>query len=287
MRELLPLHPEFPRELGELKGRYRSLWLDGHLDLERERVGIVGARAAGPEVIAFVEEIAEKLARAGRIVVSGGALGVDSAAHRGAMRAGPGSTWVVAPSGREHPFPPTNADFFKELVASGNTILSQYPPDTPPMPARFLARNRVLVTLCKTLIVAQAGPRSGALNAATWARRLQKDLWIVPGPPWLEGFEGSYAMLDRGLGRVLRRKADLYRSLGVAHEPAPALPDVDLTPEQAAVLKALDFGPRHLDEIIASTGLGAPAVSTALLTLALENVVVEDPPSATYRRRSI
>jgi DNA processing protein len=253
--------------------------------LEAERVvAIVGSRKCATEAACFAEDLAGKLVQAGAVVASGGAVGIDAAAHRGALAAG-GRTWVVAGTGHERCFPDGHRDLY-EVVGQGPGAMIW--PFAPGYSARsaFVARNKILAALADAVVVVQAGVASGALNAAGCARDAHKPLWVVPAPPWMEkGFEGSWQLIEEG-ARPLRSVSAFLAALGLAGGDARPLPEPSrpLSDSETAVLCATSSTPLHLDEIAARAGAPAEAVSPALLTLALENVVVEGPPGF-FRRR--
>jgi DNA processing protein len=241
---------------------------------------VVGSRLAHPEASAFASTLAATLTRAGAVVASGGAVGIDASAHRGALDAG-GRTWVVAGTGCEHCFPPEHAALFDRVARGPGAMVWPFAPSSEARPGSFVARNRVLVAMSDAVVVVQAGFPSGALNAAAAARRLARPLWVVPPPPWLgSSFDGSRRLLDQG-ARPLQSVEALVRGLGLASAASSAASKPALRPlsgAETAVLAATSPVPLHLDEIASRAQSPAPAVTAALLTLALEDVVVEGPP---------
>src|SRR5690606_228303 len=119
----------------------------------------------------------------GVVVVSGGALGIDTAAHRGALRTGMG-TLVVAPASYCCAYPEQNRQLFAAIVEAGGGYLTSHGPGTPARRHAFFARNGLLISLCITVVLVQAPFRSGARHAFVWARRLKRPLWDVPHAPW-------------------------------------------------------------------------------------------------------
>lgn len=288
---LTALDPQYPSRLRGLTDAPASLTTCGG-SLEAERVvAIVGSRDATPAASVFARDLASTLARLGVVVVSGGALGIDAAAHRGALAAG-GRTWAVAGTGHGAVFPEQHAGLFEEIARGPGAMVWPFAPDYRHRSA-FLARNRVLVALADAVVVVQAGFPSGALRAASIARTLGRPLWVIPAPPWLDGFRGSRLLLDRGGARPLLFVDAFLASLGPlalraappeALEPIP--PARPLNQSEAAALDATSTAPLHLDEIASRAALSAQAASAALLTLALENVVVEGPPGFFTRRNA-
>jgi DNA processing protein len=269
-------------------------------------VGIVGTRRPCDGARAFARALAGEVSRAGGIVASGAALGIDTAAHEGALAAG-GRTWAIAPSGSDRVVPPSNIDLYRRIrQATGSAVLWPFARGVSGRRHTFLARNGVLAALSNAVVIVQAGAPSGALNTAKWARELGVPVWVVLPAPWdarrggigaaghvpsddsSPDFRGTQAELERGAKVLFGIKAFL-EEIGLA--PGSGAPPRQLTlprtlDERARrVLDGVISTPRHTDEIVAKVGLDAPTVTTALLTLALENVVVEGPGG--FFRRTI
>jgi DNA processing protein len=299
-----PLDGRYPARLRSLPDPPASISLRGApLDAEYA-VAIVGSRKADPAAYRFAYEVAGELARAGVAVVSGGAVGIDKAAHTGALDCG-GRTWAVAPTGHRHCFPPEHAELFDRIGAGPGAMLWPFPPGIRHRSA-FLVRNRILVALVDAVIVVQAGPISGAIHAAHCARRLNRPLWVVPAAPWAKEFAGSCQLLSEGAAPLVSAESFL-ESLGIpsggtpAEAESTALPlsapgagsiaaeqrivQRAFSPSEFALLGAISSVPLHLDTLAARAELGAQATRAALLTLALEDVVVEGPPGF-FRRRN-
>jgi DNA processing protein len=258
-------------------------------------VAVVGSRRARAGAIRFTEKLSAMLVGAGAVVASGGARGIDAAAHRGALAAG-GRTWVVAATGPTGCFPPEHAALFERVAGGPGAMLWPFgSKGRRSFRSAFPARNRILVTLADAVVVVQAGTASGALNAASWAVRLEKPLWVAPSAPWMRDFGGSRQLLREG-ALPLQSRRKLLRALGLAppsgalHAPpspprTPALPQ--LSPVESTVLAAMSTVPLHLDAVTIRSHLSAQETAAALLTLALENVVVEGPPGFFRRRNDI
>ncbi len=267
----------------------------GRLEAEHA-VAVVGARNATRDAIRFAERLCAGLVRAGAVVVSGGALGIDAAAHRAAIHAG-GRTWVIAGTGPDRCYPSDHAELFDTIGAGPGAMVWLFGPGPLPR-SSFLTRNRVLVALADAVVVVQAGLPSGALHAASWARRLQKPLWVVPAAPWSKGFEGSMRLLGEG-AKPLTWPAELLASLnlqavdGLVHPAEETGNNRDhprhkqaFSSNEIHILDVLSNVSLHIDAIAARSGESASAVAAALLTLVLENVVVESPPGFFRRRDS-
>ena len=184
IRLVCPGDPEWPSQLDALgAGRPWGLWVRGHIDLRfacLRSVSIVGTRAATGYGIHVTTELAAALAERGWTVVSGGAFGIDSQAHRGALAA-EGVTVAVLPSGLDVPYPRAHHDLFEAIVAHG-ALVSEQPPGRAPTRPGFLVRNRLIAALSRGTVLAEAALRSGALNTARHARDQNRPLMAVPGP---------------------------------------------------------------------------------------------------------
>jgi len=253
-------------------------------------VAIVGTRRPTPDAASFATGLARELASRGVVIVSGGAVGIDASAHEGAIAAG-GRTWVVSGTGHGVLYPSVHGPLFERVVATGGALVSPFAPGTTGHPSRFLQRNGVLVALADALVIVQARIPSGALNAALWARRLGRPRWVVCPSPWetsdvqaafagchLERRQGADALtsIDHFLGQMGIAGAPRPRGRGAASPPKPR------NANETKVLSSLGGTPLHVDEVVVRCGLPYPEVMTALLTLALDDVLVEGPEGS-YR----
>ena len=281
-----------PGRLSDLAAPPEQLFLRGELP-RVPGVAIVGTREASPQGMEYAFRLARELAEAGIAVLSGGAEGIDSAAHRGAL-AGGGPTVVVAPAGFDRPFPEDNAELFRTVVEQGGAYLSLVEASVPANRGIFFTRNSYLVALAHLVVVAESPIRSGARNAAAHARRLGRPLFVVPQGPWEYTARGCLAELQRG-ARCLMGVKDLLKELaaqnqhGVLLSPGatPSAPPNQQTldfsetsspeRERSALLEAVAGGAGSADEICLLIGVGAARVSELILTLRLEGVLVTDP----------
>jgi DNA processing protein len=276
-----PLHLVPPRH------RHRfpdGLAATGTLPSARPRtLAIVGSRDAVPEAVDYARHLAARAALQGIVVVSGGATGIDTAAHEGAMAAG-GPTWVVSPVPIGEVAPKENAPLFARAAASGGAVVTRQLRSAILKSSIYFKRNELLVALADALVVVQAGQRSGALNAAKHARDLGVPCWAVPGPPWLgAAMRGCAHLIDAGFARPLWRTEQV---LGDARAPRTDDSSPSQLPlEATAVLAALEENPTHLDEIVDKSGIRAGTVTVQLLTLAGLGVVLEHPPGWFRRLR--
>ena len=270
-----------PPRLADLAEPPERLWLRGELP-RGPAVAIVGTRYPSAEAIAFTKTLAGDLAAAGVAVLSGGAKGIDTAAHEGALDVG-GVTVVVAPAGFNRPFPEKNGPLFRRVVDARGAYLSLRADDVAADQGIFFPRNACLVAMAHAVVVTQLGFRSGAANAAKWARELGRPLFVVPHSTCVEEGVGAIIELRRGAQPVNRAK-EVLKHLTAAGLHALPRPPVqgDLFPAQPSleedpVLRALQGGAVHADEIAERTGLSVATVQQRILTLALSGVLVPGP----------
>ena len=279
---------EYPPRLRDLVDPPEAVYVVGELP-RGPSVGIVGTRDPTPEAERFATELSRGLTEEGVTVFSGGALGIDTAAHRGALDAG-GPTVVVAPSSFDRPFPSEHESLFREIVDAGGAFLTTYPPGTIAHLHHFFERNALLVALVDALVVVETRFRGGARNAAKAARDLGRPLLVVPGAPWNPRAAGCLLEIKNG-ATLVSSIDDVLIMLGVypnaesrgAGQKRPTglvLPEVAGTasdPDLAAVVGVLENGAANPDEICAATGLGVARVQALLLTLTLERILVSEP----------
>ncbi len=217
----------FPVALRDVRPAVKALWFRGDLPRPDEpAVAIVGARAARVPACGLAAELAAVAARAGFAVVSGGALGIDGAAHAGALDAG-GRTFAVLGCGVDVVYPDRHAALFQRIARSGG-LLSDFPPGTEAHRRHFPSRNRLVAGLARAVLVVEAWQRSGALITARLAKQLDRPLYAVPGSA------GTDALLASGKAQAVRDGADWLAVLTGQPRPLPA-PPAELAGVVAAV----------------------------------------------------
>jgi DNA processing protein len=239
-------------------------------------VAVVGGRRASPLRRAAARSIGAGLARAGWCVVSGGAVGVDGAAHAGALDAG-GRTVVVLGCGLDVPYPRANTGLFARVRAAGGTLASEHPPATPPRAAHFLPRNRLIAALSAAVVVVEAAEDSGSLSTARAAgSRGLGHVLVLPGAPWDPGAAGCNQLIRDG-ATLVRSLTDILEELGATAScgTAPAVQAWSgLDPPARAVLTALIDGQLLSPvRLAAATDLPPAALDAALLDLELAGLV--------------
>jgi DNA processing protein len=278
---------KYPARLAELYDAPPVLAVLGDPALLGGRtVALVGSRNASVNGQRMAETLADELAKAGFLVVSGMARGVDAAAHRGALRVG--KTIAAVAGGLDIPYPAEHADLQREIAASG-AVVAEAPLGTAPLARHFPRRNRVIAGLSEGVVVIEAALRSGSLITARLAGEAGREVFAVPGSPLDPRCRGSNDLLRQGahltetLSDVLeglidpasaRGKLRAQRPLPAFHEPEAAWPEPETRPAEqkkvrAAVAGLLGPTPTAVDDLLRRCQFSAPAVMAALLELEL------------------
>ncbi|MGP5386965.1 DNA-processing protein DprA [Brachybacterium tyrofermentans] len=226
MSTLIPTDTDWPHALNDLGPRAPYLlWTRGATSFLAgaltDRVTITGARAASEYGVQVTGQLAGDLANEERIIVSGGAYGIDAAAHRAALATG-GATIAVLAGGVDRPYPRGNTDLLNRVGDLG-ALVSEMPPGASPTRWRFMARARLLGTLSGATVVAEAGFRSGSLLVPTEAHRHSRAVGAVPGPITSAASAGSHELIKRGRAEIITDTADVTAMLDSLHDPGRAL----------------------------------------------------------------
>lgn len=237
--------------------------------LSRPAVAIVGSRNASLQGVQDAESFGEALSSAGFAVVSGLALGIDAAAHRGGLR-GRGSSIAVVGTGPDKVYPLRNAALAEELAAHG-AIVSEFPPGTPPLRENFPRRNRLISGLARGVVVVEAAVASGSLITAHCAAEQGRDVFAIPG--------SIHSSLSKGCHRLIREGAKLVENAADILEEWNCIPfacddtAVEDAPVKDRMLQAMGHGPVSIDELVARTGSDAGAVAARLSLLEMRGAV--------------
>ncbi len=243
-RLVLPGEADWPTQLDDLgPARPYGLWVRGAGPLRPallRSVAMVGARGASAYGVHVATELAAGVAERGWTVVSGAALGIDAAAHRGALASG-GTTVAVLAGGVDVPYPPSNAALI-ERIADEGVVLSEAAFGAPPVRHRFLTRNRLIAALTRGTVVVEAAVRSGAATTARWAEELGRTLMAVPGPVTSVVSAGSNDLLRSRQAVAVTRAAEIVEDLGRIGD--------DLAPERRREVRPHDALPDRLAAVI-------------------------------------
>jgi len=281
---------DYPRALLEIADPPAVLYCKGQRALlNQPGLGIVGSRNATPQGVRDAEAFAHALSDAGLTIVSGLALGIDAAAHRGGL-AGAGSSVAVIGTGLDRIYPARNKALAHQLAENG-LIVSEFALGTPPLPGHFPRRNRLISGLSRGVLVVEAAPDSGSLITARVATEQGRDVFAIPGSIHSPLARGCHALIKQG-AKLVESAADILDELAWQQRLAPpelrqdrpqgkrqaAYPSRVL-PETLAdpVLDALDGAPTTLDTLAQRTGLTLDALSAKLLTLELDGRIASLP----------
>jgi DNA processing protein len=284
----------YPDAFREISDAPYLLFAAGDLSvLGRPGVGVVGTRNPTDYGRQAATALAGELARAGYVVVSGMAKGIDAAAHAAALSVG-GSTVGVLGHGIDVVYPRENARLFRAIRERG-LLITELPPGEEPKAGNFPRRNRLIAALSEGVLVVEMALRSGAQHTVTYALEQGKEVFAVPGPIGSAMSEGTNQLLKEG-ARLVTSAADVLEELRgvggprpvpaaapVPEESLPAEEPDGLSPEETRVRAALGTGALHVDEVAATTGLAPGTVLAALLGLELRGLV-EALPGKRYRR---
>ena len=263
--------------------------------LQKPALAIVGSRNATPQGIRIAEDFAKALTEAGFAIVSGLALGIDAAAHRGALKSPQGTTIAVIGTGADRIYPARNQELAREVARRG-VILSEFPLGTPALAANFPRRNRIISGLTRGVLVVEATIHSGSLITARLAGETGREVFAIPGSIHSPFSKGCHHLIKQG-AKLVESAQDILEELGAWQaemENAPkTTPDaetsetvnVESDPIAAQILTQLGGAPCALDELALATGLAADALLPVLLSLELEDKIAPLPGNR-YQRLS-
>jgi DNA processing protein len=273
----------YPRPLLEIPDPPSLLYARGRIELlQRSSVAIVGSRNASPQGELNATGFARTLSQAGLTVVSGLALGIDAAAHRGGLD-GPGSTIAVLGTGIDVVYPKRNAELAARIAAHG-LLLSEFPLGTGPVASNFPRRNRLISGLAQGCLVVEAALASGSLITARSAAEQGRDVFAIPGSIHSPLSKGCHALIKAG-AKLVESADDVlgelsgFRASGYASTTSSAAP----TGAGAALLTCMGHEPVDVDSLCARAGLPADQVTSELLRLELEGRVAA-LPGGLYQR---
>lgn len=285
VRVVVPGDDEWPAGLDDLgPAAPHCLWVRGHADAiaSARSVALVGARAATAYGERVATDLAGGLVDAGFVVVSGGAYGIDAAAHRGVcVRAG--RTVVVTAGGVDRAYPAGNARLVEEAVSCGGAVVAEVPPSSLPTRSRFLQRNRLIAALSAATVVVEAAWRSGALSTAHHAARLARPVGAVPGPVTSMASAGCHRLLRDGLAVCVTDAAEVIELAGAlgsdaaTEAPGAAHPLDGVDAAGRRVHDALSTRtPRAVDVVARAAGMTVAEATSALGLLELAGLARRD-----------
>ncbi len=275
------LSQEYPKSLFEISDPPPFLYAKGTMGGSDLAIAMVGSRRPTASGLTIAGKLAEGLVRNGVTVVSGLARGIDTAAHRGALRGGGRSVGVLG-CGVDMVYPPENRPLFEEMAAQG-CLISEFPLGTLPLAENFPRRNRIISGLSRGVLVVEAAEKSGSLITAQYALEQGRDVYAVPGNITSVTSRGCNLLIKQG-AKLVDCVDDILEELPPGRGTEVAGPlfqtgsrSFALTPKEAAIYELLSRSPLHIDEIISQTELTAGEVSSMLLHLELKGAVTSLP----------
>jgi DNA processing protein len=286
--------PDYPSLLAQIPDPPLVLFVEGDVTaLAMPQLAIVGSRNPTPPGRDTALQFARHLSQAGFTITSGLALGIDAAAHRGALAAG-GRTVAVVGRGLDDVYPPENAGLAREIVARAGACVTDLAIGTPPLKQNFPRRNRILSGLAAGTLVVEAALQSGSLITARLAADQGREVFAIPGSIHNPLVRGCHRLLRQG-ARLVESVDDIFAEVGpiIAEMRANATLNPPKEPVQRAprldneyeiLLDALGFEATGVDTLVARTGLKAGAIASMLLILELEGRVQPQPGGRFCRR---
>lgn len=268
----------YPQSLLNISDPPFLLFVKGRLELlNLPALAIVGSRNASPQGLRNAEAFAQSASEAGLCIVSGMAHGVDAAAHLGGLK-GRGSSIAVVGTGLDKVYPSANRELAHQLAQHG-AIISEFPLGTPPLPANFPRRNRIISGLSLGCLVVEASLQSGSLITARMALEQDRDVFAIPGSIHSPQSKGCHTLIKQG-AKLVESAQDILEELGTvfthAQTPLSALADHEL-------FVHLTFDPTDLDTLSQRSGLTIAALSAILLQLELDGRITT-LPGGLYQR---
>ena len=274
---------QYPSLLKEISDPPPLLFVLGDKSLlSTEQIAIVGSRTPTPMGEQTAEDFAKTLAEVGWTITSGLALGIDSACHRGALKAENGHTIAVIGTGIDRVYPARNRDLAHQIAQTG-AIISEFPLGTAPVPGNFPRRNRIISGMSRGVVVVEAALRSGSLITAKQALEQGREVFALPGSIHNPLSRGCHSLIRQG-AKLVETAEHIYEEL---IEILPHRPQVssessnsnktdsnELDAEYQTVLKHVGFEPTAVDTVVEQSGLTADAVCSMLLVLELQGYIV-------------
>lgn len=289
---------DYPQSLQNLSDKPLVLYVKGELPQANYALAIVGSRRCTEYGVRAAGYFAKAMTREGIPIISGGAKGIDTAAHEACLQAG-GVTVAVLGCGLDIVYPPENAKLFARIAEQG-ALVTEYPPGVPPAAANFPARNRIIVGLSQAVLVAEAGKRSGAVITANIAADEGREVYCVPGNIFDGSSIGCHELIRTGAKLVdmpqdiLDDKRSWQQAMNrritqpnifdcAPQEPKPA-PAPVTTELGAKLLALLQAGALSLEKLTEQSGAAFAAVSMELLDLQAAGLVATDQAQRYYRK---
>jgi DNA processing protein len=281
---------DFPFLLKQIQNPPAQLFVHGELPLnysepelsayEQLKIAIVGTRKSTTTGKIIARNLAKGLSTHGIIIVSGLAMGIDTAAHEGCLEAS-GKTIAVLANGLDKIYPAQNENLAKKIVSMGGALISEYPLGTPSYPNQFLERNRIVSGLCTAVIVIEAPERSGSLATARNALEQGREVFVVPGPADHPNYKGSHQLIRDG-ARLITSIEDIFEDLNIdvatKYENNTNIQNYKIEDaNQLLILKVVQEAgkPISIDKILETSKLDPQTANQSIALLTIAGVIKE------------
>lgn len=269
-------NPAYPPLLKQIPFPPFGLYVKGKLRASARRVAIVGTRKATASGLDMARQLAKEICLAGAEVVSGLALGIDAAAHLGAVEVNRPTLAVLA-RGLDEIYPRQNTALAKKIIEQGGCLVSEYPPKTPALPRLFLERNRIVSGLSEAVLIVEAPKRSGTLSTARFSTEQNREVFVVPGSPRQIQYQGSLDLIKSG-AQIITEASDVLDFLKIGYSQNFAKTNSPLAENEKLVLNVLTrFGrAATIEEVAAKTGLSVIQLNEILPSLLISGLATEE-----------
>lgn len=272
INSFLPVKHKYLKGLLSIVEKPKLLYAIGDLPGERiATVAVVGTRSPTPYGRQVAFDFAYRLAKAGIVVVSGLAYGIDRIAHEAALEAH-GTTIAVLAGGLDAIYPASHQTLAHKIIQSGGALLSEYPEGTPALKHQFLQRNRLVSGLADAIIVIEAGERSGTNNTVMYALEQGKEVFAIPGPITSSQSIGPNRLIQQGAHPALTPDDILRVIAPQAIQEASTIPQAD-TPEENVVLQLIYNGTNDGSALLQASGLDAAQFARTLTMLEINGLI--------------
>lgn len=279
--KLIPFTSElYPSKLLELKDFPPLLYIAGHLDKDSQGVAIIGTRQATPYGLEMGERFGAYLAEEGYAVISGLARGIDTSAHRGALKTG--KTIAIVGSGLANLYPSENKELARRIAQNG-ALISELPLHNPPNAYNFPRRNRLVSALAEALVLIEAPLKSGAMGTMTLGKEMNRPLFALPGRADSENYRGSHALIKSCAARLVESPKDVILALGGTPKAKIAAQRSTPTDEEARFLSFFSSEDISLDALAERTALPPHTLNVVLMRLLMKGHIKE-LPGKRYRK---
>jgi len=277
-------HSDYPPLLREIVSPPITLFVQGSLGLlGLPQIAIVGSRHATGSGLSTASEFAKMLANSGFVITSGLALGIDGAAHKGALETG--KTIAVLGTGSDILYPKRHRDIHQKIIDGGGAIVTEFLPGTPPLPANFPRRNRIISGLSLGTMVVEAAIKSGSLITAKYAMEQGREVFAIPGSIHNALSKGAHSLLKQG-ATLVESAADIveqlkgmlgHAALEVFQSPASSvstdMPNKTDSHDSELLLNAIGYDPVDMDTLVERTGLSVVELNRQLMELQLQGMI--------------